>query len=76
MGWLEKLAVDRVLAARAEEYGELVLRLAFQRLKSQADAEDVARLYPGGAGDDRGALGAETQGPGCDLPKSSAVDGG
>lgn len=41
---MEKLTVDRVLAARAvEEYGDLVLRLAFQRLKSQADAEDVAQ---------------------------------
>lgn len=41
MGAIE---VDQALCARAvEEYGGMVLRLAFQRLKSQADAEDAAQ---------------------------------
>lgn len=41
---MEQLTVDRALAAWAvEQYGSMVLRLAFQRLKSQADAEDVGQ---------------------------------
>lgn len=41
---MEQLTVGRTLAARAvEQYGSMVLRLAFQRLKSQADAEDVGQ---------------------------------
>lgn len=36
--------MDRERAARAvEDYGDMVLRLAFQRLKNQADAEDVGQ---------------------------------
>ena len=39
-----ELVVDKALCARAvEAYGDMVLRLAFQRLGSQADAEDAAQ---------------------------------
>ena len=42
---MEQLTVDRAMAARAvEQYGSMVLRLAFQRLKSQADADRFNRL--------------------------------
>ena len=41
---MESLTVDHALAARAvEQYGSMVLRLAFQRLGNQADAEDMAQ---------------------------------
>lgn len=41
---MDELRVDRALCTRAvEQYGSMVLRLAFQRLKSQADAEDAAQ---------------------------------
>lgn len=41
---MDELTVDRALCARSvERYGSMVLRLAFQRLQSQADAEDAAQ---------------------------------
>lgn len=41
---METLKADRALAARAmEDYGDMVLRLACQRLGSMADAEDTAQ---------------------------------
>lgn len=43
-GALGELVVDKALCARAvETYGDMVLRLAFQRLGSQADAEEAAQ---------------------------------